>query len=211
MHHIYRVPPSGGVNLPANVPYTLNLRRLHTSFVLAPKTLAMEGAPPEAPHQAGQLPAASALALSLSTPKTLVELAVDGQKQLDTVVEAAHDILLSLNRALCSPNFWVAPSLQAGNAATSAGTASAASVAVTGGGGGGEAGETGSEEKGSDSSAEGLAALDATRVRYKAATGALRATVAAIQKQTQVWLGSLLHSFYIGAVEFLCRFTECKG
>jgi len=75
--------------------------------------------------------------------------------------------------------------LQAGNAATSAGTASAASVAVTGGGGGGEAGETGSEEKGSDSSAEGLAALDATRVRYKAATGALRATVAAIQKQTQ--------------------------
>ena len=120
-------------------------------------------------------------------PKTLVDLAADGQKQLDTVVEAAHDILLSLNRALCSPSFWVAPSLQAG--ANHAGGAEAPGEAASGSAGAnaGASGEresgAGVSEKASDSG-EGLAALDSTRVRYKAATGALRATVAAIVKHT---------------------------
>jgi len=148
------------------------------SFVVAAEALAMEGAPAET-NLAGQPPTPAP-----STPKTLVELSVDGQKQLDTVVEAAHDILLSLNRALCSPSFWVAPSLQPGHAAAEAGEAA------------------NGDEKGADSSAEGLAALDATRVRYKAATGALRATVAAIVKQTQVcdrdyWI------FLLGLIECL--------
>ncbi|KAG0584930.1 hypothetical protein KC19_3G244500 [Ceratodon purpureus] len=116
-----------------------------------------------------------------TTPKTLVELAEEGQKHLDTVVEAAHDILLSLNRALCSPSFWVAPSLQNQNHA--AGGPDPPPDAAAGATAGAER-ESGSD-KGSDSG-EGLAALDATRVRYKAATGALRATVAAIVKQTAV-------------------------
>lgn len=128
----------------------------------------MEGGDVAQPGQPPALPA---------SPKSLVDLAVDGQKQLDTVVEAAHDILLSLNRALCSPSFWVAPSLQAGGShAPAAADGDAASVS-------GERESGGASEKGSDSG-EGLAALDATRVRYKAATGALRATVAAIVKQT---------------------------
>lgn len=120
-------------------------------------------------------PAAGEAQAAPATPKTLVELAIDGQKQLDAVVEAAHDILLSLNRGLCSPSFWVAPSLQpsANGAPTDPPTTEAAAASET-------------EKGASPDSAEGLAALDATRVRYKAATSALRATVTAIVKQMQV-------------------------
>jgi len=137
----------------------------------------MEGeASQQAPAQQPQPPQPS---------RSTQELAEDGQKQLEAVVEAAHDILLTLNRALCSPSFWVAPSSQPAlaqeiNPNANANAASGGSDGGLGLGDGAAAGK----EKGADDG-EGLAALDATRVRYKNATAALRATVAAIVKAAQ--------------------------
>lgn len=154
----------------------------------------MEGeASQQAPAQQPQPPQPS---------RSTKELAEDGQKQLEAVVEAAHDILLTLNRALCSPSFWVAPSSQPAlaqeiNANANANAASGASDGGLGLGDGAAAGK----EKGADDG-EGLAALDATRVRYKNATAALRATVAAIVKAAQVMVVETLAFFFVCSLVF---------
>lgn len=121
--------------------------------------------------------------VAAESTKTLQELAIDGQQHLETVVEVAHHILLTLNQVLCSPSFWVAPSSQPAppSAVTAAGEAAGVGSAVTVVGDGGAVGR----ERGVEVEAE-LAALDATRLRYKVATAALRATVAAIAKAPQV-------------------------
>ena len=129
--------------------------------------------------------------------KNLQELAIDGQKQLETVVEVAHQILLTLNQVLCSPSFWVAPSSQpaAASAVTAAGESTGVGSALTVAGDGGPAGR----DRGVEVEAE-LAALDATRLRYKVATAALRATVAAIAKAPQVgipWKSTLCACWWI--------------
>jgi hypothetical protein len=116
--------------------------------------------------------------VSPSTAKTLQELAADGKKQLETVVEIAHQILLSLNEALCSPSFWVAPSsshLALESSSVSSNSLTAVSDPAAGAG----------RDSGGEGEA-GLAALDATSLRYKVATAALRATVASILNTPQV-------------------------
>ncbi|CAM6009548.1 unnamed protein product [Sphagnum balticum] len=115
--------------------------------------------------------------VSPSTAKTLQELAADGKKQLETVVEIAHQILLSLNEALCSPSFWVAPSsshLALESSSVSSNSLTAVSDPAAGAG----------RDSGGEGEA-GLAALDATSLRYKVATAALRATVASILNTPQ--------------------------
>ncbi|KAH9298805.1 hypothetical protein KI387_030487, partial [Taxus chinensis] len=37
------------------------------------------------------------------------ELAVEGQKHLEATVEAAHEILASMNQELCNPSLWIPP------------------------------------------------------------------------------------------------------
>jgi hypothetical protein len=116
--------------------------------------------------------------VSPSTSKTLQELAADGKKQLETVVEIAHQILLSLNEALCSPSFWVAPSsshLALESSSVSSNSVTAVSDPAAGAG----------RDSGGEGEA-GLAALEATSLRYKVATAALRATVASILNTPQV-------------------------
>ncbi len=116
--------------------------------------------------------------VSPSTAKTLQELAADGKKQLETVVEIAHQILLSLNEALCSPSFWVAPSsshLALESSSVSSNSLTAVSDPAAGAG----------RDSGGEGEA-GLAALEATSLRYKVATAALRATVASILNTPQV-------------------------
>lgn len=146
----------------------------------------MEGeASEQAPAQQPQPPQPS---------RSTQELAEDGQKQLEAVVEAAHDILLTFNRALCSPSFWVAPSSQPALAQES--NANANANAASGGSDGLGDGAAAGKEKGADDG-EGLAALDATRFRYKNATAALRATVAAIVKAAQVMVVEVLAFFFV--------------
>ncbi|CAK9882928.1 unnamed protein product [Sphagnum jensenii] len=116
--------------------------------------------------------------VSPSTSKTLQELAADGKKQLETVVEIAHQILLSLNEALCSPSFWVAPSsshLALESSSVSSNSLTAVSDPAAGAG----------RDSGGEGEA-GLAALEATSLRYKVATAALRATVASILNTPQM-------------------------
>ncbi|CAM6036933.1 unnamed protein product [Sphagnum compactum] len=115
--------------------------------------------------------------VSPSTAKTLQELAADGKKQLETVVEIAHQILLSLNEALCSPSFWVAPSsshLALESSSVSSNSLTAVPDPAVGAG----------RDSGGEGEA-GLAALEATSLRYKVATAALRATVASILNTPQ--------------------------
>lgn len=167
----------------------------------------MEGeASQQAPAQQPQPPQPS---------RSTQELAEDGQKQLEAVVEAAHDILLTLNRALCSPSFWVAPSAQPALAQGTNATANA--HAASGGSDGGLGlgdGAAAGKEKGPDDG-EGLAALHATRVRYTNATAALRATVSAIVKAAQVIVVETLALFSLQlmfVVSILCfRFLRTAG
>lgn len=164
----------------------------------------MEGeASQQAPAQQPQPPQPS---------RSTQELAVDGQKQLEAVVEAAHDILLTLNRALCSPSFWVAPSSQPALAQEINANANANANAASGGSDGGLGvgdGAAAGKEKGADDG-EGLAALDATRVRYKNATAALRATVAAIVKAAQVMVVETLAFFFVVST-LSCRVLSYCG
>lgn len=167
----------------------------------------MEGeASQQAPAQQPQPPQPS---------RSTQELAEDGQKQLEAVVEAAHDILLTLNRALCSPSFWVAPSSQPALAQEI--NANANATAASGGSDGGLGlgdGAAAGKEKGADDG-EGLAALDATRVRYKNATAALRATVAAIVKAAQVMVVETPAFFFVHLLFVVstlsCRFLSYRG
>lgn len=163
----------------------------------------MEGeASQQAPAQQAQPPQPS---------RSTQELAEDGQKQLEAVVEAAHDILLTLNRALCSPSFWVAPSSQPALAQEINANANANANAASGGSDGGLGlgdGAAAGKEKGADDG-EGLAALDATRVRYKNATAALRATVAAIVKAAQVMVVETLAFFFVHLL-FVVSTLSCR-
>ncbi|XP_059069291.1 mediator of RNA polymerase II transcription subunit 30 isoform X2 [Cryptomeria japonica] len=79
------------------------------------------------------------------------ELAVDGQRHLEGTVEAAHQILASMNQELCNPSLWVPPTTRDHDPSLAAGG--------SGGGGG---------------------ALDDARLRYKKSVDSLRDVISLI-------------------------------
>lgn len=84
------------------------------------------------------------------------DLAIDGQKQLEETIAAAHQILSSMNDELCNPTFW--------------------STTTT---------TNGHQHSNGDDSANhhfemGGGALDQARLRYKASVASLRSVLSAI-------------------------------
>ncbi|KAJ4839066.1 Mediator of RNA polymerase II transcription subunit 30, partial [Turnera subulata] len=118
--------------------------------------------------------------------KTTQELAMEGQKHLEETIQAAYQILYSMNDELCNPVLWSTtstttsstatpatnpspPPAQNGSIAAANGDDPAHHLDGTGGGGSGGAG-----------GGTGNGALDEARFRYKNSVAALRDVLSAI-------------------------------
>ncbi|KAL2636176.1 hypothetical protein R1flu_007655 [Riccia fluitans] len=83
--------------------------------------------------------------------ESLQDDALEGQRHLEGTVQAAHEILASLNEVLCNPLLWTQPVPDASNGSKPGGT--------------------------SPQQEQGWLALETGRLRYKATTAALRASI----------------------------------
>lgn len=124
---------------------------------------------------------------TITNPKTIQELAVEGQKHLVDTIEAAHQILSAMNDELCNPSLWSTPNT----------TATSPAMSVTAAGGGASAvlsngqhqhhsnGDVLSDTSSSSSASAqhldiGGGALDESRLRYKSSVASLRSVLTAI-------------------------------
>ncbi|XP_042463721.1 mediator of RNA polymerase II transcription subunit 30-like [Zingiber officinale] len=107
----------------------------------------------------------------LMAAKSKQELGLEGQRHLEETINAAFQILSSMNDELCNPALWSANSNGHSTAAldgtgdASVDSSSHSSEGAGGGSGGG--------------------ALDEARLRYRSAVASLRACIAAIPSSTQ--------------------------
>lgn len=123
---------------------------------------------------------------AITNPKTIQELAVEGQKHLEDTIEAAHQILSAMNDELCNPSLWSTPNT----------TATSPAMSVTASGGGSAVFSNGQQQhhsngdvlsdtsSSSSASAQHLdiggGALDESRLRYKSSVASLRSVLTAI-------------------------------
>ncbi|XP_065873009.1 mediator of RNA polymerase II transcription subunit 30 isoform X2 [Euphorbia lathyris] len=128
---------------------------------------------------------------AIASPKTTQELAMEGQKHLEETIQAAYQILSSMNDELCNPALWSTttttssssthiaattspsngPSPLSQNGLVGNGDTPSDSTHHLDGGGGGGAGIGGGTGNG---------ALDEARFRYKNSVAALREVLTAI-------------------------------
>lgn len=151
---------------------------------------------------------------STTLPKTTQELAIEGQKHLEETIQAAYQILSSMNDELCNPTLW-STSSTAFSSTTSTTTASPISAAnnlptslsqnsVVANG---EAASDGVHHLDGGAAAGGGAgtgngALDEARFRYKNSVAALREVLAAIPNSQKVKLEtfSVFYFFLLNSV-----------
>ncbi|KAI8529225.1 hypothetical protein RHMOL_Rhmol12G0208300 [Rhododendron molle] len=109
---------------------------------------------------------------AISIPKTTQELAIEGQTHLEATIEAAFQILSSMNDELCNPNLWsTTPSSFSPNNSNNNTTSAMGNGHHVNG------------DVSSDSGHHfemGGGALDEARLRYKSSVAALRSVLAAI-------------------------------
>ncbi|XP_059642799.1 mediator of RNA polymerase II transcription subunit 30 [Cornus florida] len=101
--------------------------------------------------------------VAIANPKTTQELAVEGQRHLEDTIEAAFQILSSMNDELCDPALWSTTTSTVNNGHHG-------STAVNG-------------DVSSDSTHHfeiGGGALDEARLRYKSSVASLRSVLTAI-------------------------------
>ncbi|RRT58303.1 hypothetical protein B296_00044812 [Ensete ventricosum] len=98
------------------------------------------------------------------------ELGVEGQRHLEETINAAFQILSSMNDELCNPALWSTLSPSHPSAAL---------------GGAGDAPVDSSSHPSEAGGGSGGGALDEARLRYKSAVFALRSCIAAIPSATQ--------------------------
>lgn len=108
----------------------------------------------------------SGVSNATTTTKTTQELAKEGQKHLEETIEAAFQILSSMNDELCNPTLW---STTTSNGVVHADSTSDANNHHLDTGGG-----------------SGNGALDEARHRYKTSVAALRAVLTAIPNSHKV-------------------------
>ncbi|XVF49598.1 hypothetical protein PTKIN_Ptkin04bG0026000 [Pterospermum kingtungense] len=118
-----------------------------------------------------------------SNTKSTQELAAEGLKHLEETIEAAFQILSSMNDELCNPALWStnptsASSTTTTNVAAPNGPSSLSNSAVLGNGDSAADGGHHLEMGGVGGSGNG--ALDEARLRYKNSVASLRAVIAAI-------------------------------
>ncbi|XP_016462709.1 mediator of RNA polymerase II transcription subunit 30 [Nicotiana tabacum] len=115
---------------------------------------------------------------TMTNPKTIQELAVEGQKHLEDTIEAAHQILSAMNDELCNPTLW----------STTTNTATTANAVMNNGNGHQHSvnGDVSSDNSSSSSASAqqhseiGGGALDESRLRYKLSVASLRSVLTAI-------------------------------
>ncbi|XP_020580486.1 mediator of RNA polymerase II transcription subunit 30 [Phalaenopsis equestris] len=117
--------------------------------------------------------------------KSTLELGIEGQRHLEETINAAFQILSSMNDELCNPILWATPSATNGGSVTS--------TQLPAGGG-----ETSSEITSHPTDAglsvggpggfggAGGGALDEARLRYKSAVASLRAVLAAVPSSQEI-------------------------
>lgn len=121
---------------------------------------------------------------TMTSPKTIQELAIEGQKHLEDTVEAAHQILSAMNDELCNPSLWSTQNT-ATSAAASAGGVVGASAVLSNGQQHHSNGDISSDTSSSSSASAqhldiGGGALDESRLRYKSSIASLRSVLTAI-------------------------------
>ncbi|KAM3379361.1 mediator of RNA polymerase II transcription subunit 30 [Capsicum galapagoense] len=123
---------------------------------------------------------------TITSPKTIQELAVEGQKHLEDTIEAAHQILSAMNDELCNPSLWSTP-----NPSTTTSPSTAAPALAAGGGAlsngqqqhlnGDVLSDTSSSSSASAQHLDiGGGALEESRLRYKLSVAWLRSVLTAI-------------------------------
>ncbi|TQD68741.1 hypothetical protein C1H46_045726 [Malus baccata] len=120
-----------------------------------------------------------------ASPKTTQELAMEGQKHLEETIEAAFQILSSMNDELCNPTLWSTTGTASSN------TANGPSFHSNGvnNGDSSSSENTFSHQHGDLVGAGGPGtggALEEARFRYKNSVGLLRAVLAAIPNSQKV-------------------------
>ncbi|KAK6275919.1 hypothetical protein POUND7_005628 [Theobroma cacao] len=117
-----------------------------------------------------------------SNTKTTQELAAEGLKHLEETIEAAFQILSSMNDELCNPALWsTIPS--SSNSTTASSTTTANTAAPNGPSSlsnGDSASDGGHHLEMGGIGGSGNGALDEARLRYKNSVASLRAVLAAI-------------------------------
>ncbi|GKV13729.1 hypothetical protein SLEP1_g24713 [Rubroshorea leprosula] len=112
-----------------------------------------------------------------SGPKTTQDLAAEGLKHLEETIDAAFQILSSMNDELCNPALW-SPTPSTNAVTTSNGPSSLSNGAMIANGDAASNGGHHSDIGGIGGSGSG--ALDDARFRYKNSVASLRAVLAAI-------------------------------
>lgn len=122
----------------------------------------------------------------MTSPKTIQELAVEGQKHLEDTIEAAHQILSAMNDELCNPSLWSSPHTATSAApSASAGGVAGASAVLSNGQQHHSNGDISSDTSSSSSASAqhldiGGGALEESRLRYKSSIASLRSVLTAI-------------------------------
>ncbi|XP_030493747.2 mediator of RNA polymerase II transcription subunit 30 [Cannabis sativa] len=130
-------------------------------------------------------------AITVAIPKTTQELAVEGQKHLEDTIEAAFQILSSMNDELCNPALWSTTSASSASASSPPSSVNAPSSSLSNGvlavvnGDASASDTTGAHhhgELGGGGAAAGAAggALGEAQFRYKNAVSSLRAILTSI-------------------------------
>ncbi|KAJ8772438.1 hypothetical protein K2173_027615 [Erythroxylum novogranatense] len=130
----------------------------------------------------------------VALPRTTQELAMEGQKHLEETIQAAFQILSSMNDELCNPSLWSTTTTTSSSSNADAVLDSAHHLdgGATAGVGGGT----------------GNGALDEARFRYKNSVAALREVLSAIpnsQKAKEFEIGSPADQAEVEKLEESCQ------
>ncbi|VFR01468.1 unnamed protein product [Cuscuta campestris] len=115
----------------------------------------------------------------MSVSKSTQELAMEGQKHLEETIEAAYQILASMNDELCNPALWSITTSCSNTTNSPIVAANSNNSLSQNGAGNGDSVYDGTGH-GSVRSVKGNGALDEARFRYKSSIAALREVLAAI-------------------------------
>lgn len=140
---------------------------------------------------------------AITTPKTTQELAMEGQKHLEETIEAAFQILSSMNDELCNPALWSTTTSASSTTTATANNPSGSSApgGISNGHHASHSSSSSSNGANGDASSDpahhfemGGGALDEARLRYKSSIASLRSVLTAIPNSQKVNTTSLLYA-----------------
>ncbi|MCO5570153.1 hypothetical protein L7F22_023870 [Adiantum nelumboides] len=133
--------------------------------------------------------------------KSLQELAIDGQRALEAIVEAAHETLASMNEVLCNAALWSTSSTPASTATTASSLgastqSSGAALLAAGDPSETAASRADASKAGGEVSSQqeaGWGALDDARLRLRASATSLKTVISTVFSSPQVFSEPIVH------------------